>query len=96
MSDLYRRFLKGRLLKKNEKNKDWFVYIYTSPIDLASFPSHVSKKMASNENLDVEALKSRIDEQGNLVRKIKSDPNRKVCHKNNLNNFFFFNLSCQG
>ncbi len=53
-------------------------------------PSHVSKKMASNENLDVEALKSRIDEQGNLVRKIKSDPNRKVCHKNNLNNFFFF------
>lgn len=35
--------------------------------------------MTANENVDVELLKSRIDEQGNLVRKLKSDPSRKVC-----------------
>jgi hypothetical protein len=38
--------------------------------------------MASNENNDIEVLKSRIEEQGNLVRKLKSDTNNnKVCHK---------------
>ena len=37
------------------------------------------KTMTANENVDVELLKSRIDEQGNLVRKLKSDPSRKVC-----------------
>jgi hypothetical protein len=31
--------------------------------------------MASNENIDIEVLKSRIDEQANLVRKLKSDTN---------------------
>lgn len=35
--------------------------------------------MTSNENLDVEHLKSRIDEQANLVRQLKSDPKHKVC-----------------
>lgn len=31
--------------------------------------------MASKENLTAEELKTRIDEQGNLVRKLKSDTN---------------------
>jgi hypothetical protein len=31
--------------------------------------------MSSNENSDIETLKSRIDEQANLVRKLKSDTN---------------------
>lgn len=36
--------------------------------------------MSSNENVDIEKLKFRIDEQANLVRKLKSDPNHnKVC-----------------
>jgi hypothetical protein len=46
--------------------------------------------MTSNENTDIEALKSRIDEQANLVRKLKSDNNtNKVCHENSNNNVFF-------
>ena len=46
--------------------------------------------MASKENLDAEALKSRIDEQGNLVRTVKSDPNRKVRFKNCFNYLILF------
>ena len=47
-----------------------------------SISFHISKRMASNENNDIEVLKSRIEEQGNLVRKLKSDTNNnKVCHK---------------
>jgi hypothetical protein len=47
--------------------------------------------MTSNENTDTEALKSRIDDQANLVRKLKSDNNtNKVCHENSYNNACFF------
>lgn len=52
--------------------------------------------MASNENIDAEALKSRVDEQANLVRKLKSDSSsNKVGHKNivfnnNSFNFLFY------
>jgi bifunctional glutamyl/prolyl-tRNA synthetase len=50
--------------------------------------------MASNENLDVESLKARIDEQANLVRKLKSTPNpNKVRYENSLNNLFSIFLS---
>ena len=36
--------------------------------------------MSSNENVDAEKLKSRIDVQANLVRQLKGDPNQnKVC-----------------
>jgi hypothetical protein len=52
--------------------------------------------MASNENTDIESLKSRIEEQGNLVRKLKSDTNiNKVCHTNILI-LIHFNFSLQG
>jgi hypothetical protein len=50
--------------------------------------------MASNENLDVESLKAHIDEQANLVRKLKSTPNpNKVRYENSLNNLFSIFLS---
>lgn len=34
--------------------------------------------MTSTQNLDIDQLKSRIDEQANLVRQLKSDPKHKV------------------
>jgi hypothetical protein len=50
----------------------------------------ISKKMTSNENIDIETLKLRIDEQANLVRKLKNDPNQnKVCRTNSFYNLFF-------
>jgi hypothetical protein len=50
--------------------------------------------MASNENVDTDALKSRIDKQANLVRQLKSDTNsNKVCHAKMLNNIFSIFLS---
>lgn len=46
--------------------------------------------MSTNENVDVELLKSRIDEQANLVRQLKSDPSRKVCEEyDSLRKFVF-------
>lgn len=46
--------------------------------------------MTANENVDVELLKSRIDEQGNLVRQLKSDPSRKVCDEFDSKEIFLF------
>lgn len=54
-------------------------------------------RMTSNENVDIEALKTRIDEQGNLVRSIKSKPNSsKVCFWNSKVVYFMFKLFIQG
>ncbi len=48
--------------------------------------------MSSNENSDIETLKSRIDEQANLVRKLKSDTNNNKVQNNNIFILFVYFL----